>query len=290
MKNAQGYSPPFLVNAQGPHTHSCILLHGRGSDEERFGLEFLASRMSDGKILQECFPGTKFIFPTAKKRRSSILKRMRINHWFDNYSLEDPSQREHLQEEGLRETTAFIHGIIREEIAVVGARNILLGGLSQGCASSVYALLTFEDTLGGFIGMSGWMPLQHRVNEILNPVNSDESEDISFEFQSGDNGELQGVAENSDSIPTKVVNFLRESLSMDTFGADNLKCLRAPVFMGHGEADEKVSCALGESLKSTLCTLGMNVEWKTYPDFGHWYKVPEEIDVIRSFLENKLGR
>lgn len=30
--------------------------------------------------------------------------------------------------------------------------------------------------------------------------------------------------------------------------------------------------------------LGMDVIWKAYQDFGHWYKVPDEINNILSFL------
>ncbi|KAF3138199.1 hypothetical protein TWF703_004728 [Orbilia oligospora] len=131
----------------------------RGSNGPKFGEALSASQTADGRTLREIFPSMKFIFPTAKKRRSTILKRIPTNQWFDNCSLEDPSMREHLQVDGLRETTEVVHQIIRDEVSSgISLSNIILRGLSQGCASSIYALLTFDKKLGAYIGMSGWFP------------------------------------------------------------------------------------------------------------------------------------
>lgn len=33
----------------------------------------------------------------------------------------------------------------------------------------------------------------------------------------------------------------------------------------------------------------MDVTWRAYSGFGHWYKVPDEIDDVVSFLKDKLG-
>ncbi|KAF3296164.1 hypothetical protein TWF132_011626 [Orbilia oligospora] len=126
-----------------------------GSNGPKFGEALLASQTADGRTLREIFPSMKFIFPTAKKRRSTILKRIPTNQWFDNCSLEDPSMREHLQVEGLRETTEVVHQIIRDEVSSgISLSNIILGGLSQGCASSIYALLTFDEKLGAYIALA----------------------------------------------------------------------------------------------------------------------------------------
>lgn len=85
----QAYPVPLTIPPLGEkHTHTLILLHGRGSNAERFGLEFLSSAN-----LQPRLPTVKFVFPTARKRRSTVLKRIPINQWFDNYSLDDPGQR-----------------------------------------------------------------------------------------------------------------------------------------------------------------------------------------------------
>jgi len=77
MKDA--YPEPLVIPPSSQHTHTFILLHGRGSNGERFGIEFLKPTVSSGKRLQQLFPGMKFILPTAKKRRSTILQRLPIN-------------------------------------------------------------------------------------------------------------------------------------------------------------------------------------------------------------------
>lgn len=79
------YPTPSIIQPAGEHTNSIIALHGTGSNAERFGYELLVS-----VNLQARLPTVRFVFPTASKRRPTILKRTLINQWFDNYSLEDP--------------------------------------------------------------------------------------------------------------------------------------------------------------------------------------------------------
>ncbi|OQE20088.1 hypothetical protein PENFLA_c017G04839 [Penicillium flavigenum] len=179
--------PPLSVE----HTHTIISLHGRGSNAERFGHELLASAN-----LQTRLPTVKFVFPTARKRRSTVLKKTPIHQWYDNYSLEDPGQRTDLQVEGLYETAEFIRGLVTEEARVLGEENyskIILWGLSQGCAAGIFTLLGgWADTseahpLGAFIGMSGWLPFEQQLREILR-YDGDQvpARDNRHEIESGD--------------------------------------------------------------------------------------------------------
>lgn len=81
--------------------------------------------------------------------------------------------REELQEPGLRETTAYLHGLLRAEIAVPGggAADVVLGRLSQGCAAARVALLLWEGKRpGAFVGMCGWLPVAARFGGQLVPV------------------------------------------------------------------------------------------------------------------------
>ncbi|KAJ6183686.1 hypothetical protein N7519_004987 [Penicillium mononematosum] len=187
--------PPLSVE----HTHTIISLHGRGSNAERFGHELLASAN-----LQARLPTVKFVFPTARKRRSTVLKKILIHQWYDNYSLEDPGQRTDLQVEGLYETAEFIRGLVTEEARILGEENyskIILWGLSQGCAAGIFTLLGgWADTsearpLGAFIGMSGWLPFEQQLREILRYDRDQVSaRDDRLEIQSGD-----GLCEESES-------------------------------------------------------------------------------------------
>jgi hypothetical protein len=78
-KKSHIYPAPFTVSPISRHTQTLLLLHGRGSNGEKFGREFLASQTAAGKSIQEHLPGMKFIFPTAKKRRAKWYNRAFIS-------------------------------------------------------------------------------------------------------------------------------------------------------------------------------------------------------------------
>ncbi|OQE20640.1 hypothetical protein PENFLA_c016G07254 [Penicillium flavigenum] len=101
---------------------------------------------------------------------------MPINQWFDNYSLEDPGERTDLQVEGLCESAGFIRDLISEEVRILGTashQKVILWGLSQGCAAGVFTLLgdwpdvSETSRIGAFVGMSGWLPFEQQLREIL---------------------------------------------------------------------------------------------------------------------------
>lgn len=333
----------------------------------------------------------KFVFPTASKRRSTILKKIPINQWFDNYSLNDPNQRTDLQIDGLRETAAFLRELITREAhdldseGETGYQKIVLGGLSQGCAAGVFALLggglgkSGNEKIGAFFGMSGWLPFEGSLGEMFgSPVRNKEDEldaldghlqslDMSESDGSGsddevgedddddddsgsDNDNDESDEEHSDgdqnvnsassdldgnpfasnlggdeisfdmfqSQPLSdpdtnimdAINFIRDILDLPPFptpasdnndaalenedslqaATANYAALQTPVFLGHGSADPKVSVRLGEKMTRLLADrLEMDVTWKAYEGFGHWYKVPDEIDDVIAFLQRKVG-
>ena len=89
---------------------------------------------------------------------------MEMSQWFDMWSTEDPYERQNEQQDELDSTVSVILQIIKEEAAIVGGpQNIILGGISQGCASAIHALLRQEARLAGFIGLSSWLPLKETI-------------------------------------------------------------------------------------------------------------------------------
>jgi predicted esterase len=64
--------------------------------------------------------------------------------------------------------------------------------------------------------------------------------------------------------------------------------LSTPIFMGHGDADEKKPYVLGEAVARTMRAAGYSVDWKLYQGLGHWYKIPDEIDDIVNFIREKV--
>ncbi|MCJ1318044.1 hypothetical protein MMC15_003371 [Xylographa vitiligo] len=284
---------PLVYSATSEHTHTLIFLHGRGDTAQNFGPQFMNSEHSSGRPLQDLLPGTKFIFPTAKRRRMAASNRCTISQWFDIVSLKDTAQRDEVQIEGLRESSTLIHQIIMQEMASIPRGNIILGGLSQGCATALYALFTFHNAslgggaarpaIGAMVGMSGWLPFRKQVDEIVDAADgSDEGEDP---FDRGE--ELDSATTASKEM--QAVNFFRENIDLPTLTTSQAPvALRTPVFLGHGTADLKVDVALGEGAASTLKSLGMDVRWVPYKDFYHWYKEPDEIDDVVAFLQDKV--
>ncbi|GAQ05820.1 acyl-protein thioesterase 1 [Aspergillus lentulus] len=313
MPPSKPYPSPLVIPPlrNDQHTHTIILLHGRGSNSERFGRVFIESTGIAKRL-----PTTKFIFPTARKRRSTVLKRIPINQWFDNYSLEDPNTRTELQLDGLQESSEFLRKLIDEEAKLLsvdptvgdGYSRVVIGGLSQGCAASVFCLLggfpsAGEDgesrRLGGFIGMSGWLPFEGEISGLLKIDRGDQGESES-EAEEDDDDDPFTDDTDGDDVPAHIqaVNHVRDILGMPPIQSDvddsenflSVSYLKAPVFLGHGSADPKVSVDLGRRMASVLSDVfGMDVTWKAYEEFGHWYKLPDEIDDAVQFLKEKAG-
>ncbi|KAF3224321.1 hypothetical protein TWF191_006103 [Orbilia oligospora] len=282
---SNGYHEPFVVEPiASSHTHTIILLHGRGSNGPKFVL----------------FPSTKWIFPTAKKRRAVLFKRMPINQWFDIYDINNQTYREHLQVDGLQETTAYLHGLIEQEIKNgIPVERIVVGGLSQGCAASLYAMLCYNKRLGGYVGMCGWLPFAKYMEDCLEASQnkddtedddifggSDDEESTTFEKEEELDDTQATVAKNP---ITEAIGFLKDNISFPRSPKkEKIDVLETPMFLGHGVLDEKVLFRLGEQARDVLKGLGCRITWKAYDDLGHWYKIPDEIDHIRDFISDSL--
>lgn len=57
-----------------------------------------------------------------------------MDEWFDIYSLTNPSEREELHVEVLRDSINFISKVVRDEAKILDPSRIILLGLSQGAA------------------------------------------------------------------------------------------------------------------------------------------------------------
>ena len=265
-------------------------------------MEFRNSKTAAGKTLQDIFPGLKLIFPTAKKRRARWYNRAFINQWFDNVPVNEQDRaisREQVewQLEGLRETADFLRPLVEAEVEALGARNVFVGGLSQGCAMGLHLLVSYQgggdgvsggaerEALGGFVGMSGWLPFAADMEEVIHQGDQDGATGDDDLFASDDT--MFESNESTLSKATRVCNLARDNMDLPSIETAEPLCLRTPVFLGHGRNDEKVKMELGLQAAGILRDVGMQVTWKEY-DEGHWYKVPEEIDDIVEFLHKRM--
>lgn len=333
--------PPLIIHPLHlPHKQTFILLHGRGSNAARFGPVLLTTPFPSPSPLSQtpsptanptqtlptAFPHAKFIFPTAPYRRATIYKRTLITQWFDNWHLGSPpsspsssstleitttttkptqrsrpAKNDWMMIDGLRETTAYLHALIREEIALLrpsagGARDIVLGGLSQGCAVSLVGAALWdgeEGSLGAVVGLCGWLPFVEGVMAAGSGCGGGGGSVDLFERGGKDEGgldsfERDGGEEVEEGKGFGAVEVLREMLEWESAPRGLSMLEGTPVFLGHGDEDDSVPLRLGRRSAECLGKMGLDVEWREYQGLGHWYSEEMLGDMVR-FLKGRSG-
>lgn len=296
IKTKDDWLDPLFIAPRVPHARSMIILHGRGSNAVSFAMGLLSVKLfKEALNLAELFPDTKFIFPTSKLRRAVSVNRAKIGQWFDIYTLKDPDQRQEIQHEGLHDSALFVHQIIRQEADIVGLENVVLGGLSQGCASGLHVLISFEyeagQHLGGFFGMSGWLPFAKQLECLSEDVDVGSIDAFSRGMRAEDDNRHSNsiwndisMNDNSRIAAARAAHFVREHVMNFPDSQSAKDPPLVPVFLGHGEKDEKVLVSLGEDAARIMGKLGWKVTWKSYADLRHWYS-REELEDVVSFVQ-----
>ncbi|TVY82782.1 Acyl-protein thioesterase [Lachnellula suecica] len=249
------------------HTHTIIFLHGRDSTGTEFAAEFFESQASDDLTLPEIFPTTRWVFPTSRIRPSARFQ-VPMSQWFDMWSVENHSEKNEIQIEGLRESVDEILNLIRTETVLVPLDRIILGGISQGCATAIHTLLSGGVRLGGFIGLSSWLPFEPEIS-------TSTSDNV-----------LWSMVVNKLTYNPKMLRADTEQAEGTSALSDlsSTSALDTPTFLSHSEDDDVVPVANGKRLSETLTKLGMAVWWKKYEDGGHWVNEPHGVDDIASFI------
>ena len=131
-----------------------IIMHGLGAD----GRDFLP--VADQLDLSSIGP-VRFLFPNAPQIPVTINGGYVMPAWYDLLGA-DLVRRE--DEGGLRQSQAAIEALIaREKSRGIPASKIVLAGFSQGCAMALMVGLRHAETLGGILGMSGYLPLADKT-------------------------------------------------------------------------------------------------------------------------------
>jgi len=323
-KKSSTYPDALIVEPlRPPHKQTLILLHGRGSNASSFAPPLLATILpspfpssSSKHPFQQHLPHTKFIFPTASKRRALSFKRSVITQWFDYYTpltLETATKREEAMYPGLRETSLMLHRLLEREVREVGGRNVVLGGLSQGCAAALVAgLLWRGEALGAVVGLCGWLPLAGRLMEVLEERSGDgdeisfggeeekeeeEDEDDDDDDDSDGGGNIEkGGPVDVNTPALRGIKFLEDELdfppclppppSSSSSSHPTAPPQQTPVFLAHGSLDEKVPIDVGMQGRDCLRALGTGTEWMEEEGQGHWYS-GKMLERLIGFLEER---
>ncbi|KAL8903876.1 MAG: hypothetical protein Q9171_007246 [Xanthocarpia ochracea] len=249
MAPPSDFPAPHIIQPIKSHHHTIIALHGRGSNGPDFADDLSEDKSSKGMTIAEHFPHSKWIFPSSPKRHSTIFQED-MDQWFDIYSLTDPSTQEELQIEGLRDSIKHILDIISKEVESVPPSNIVLLGISQGCATAIHALLAGQYRLGAFIGIAGWMPFHKHIADLSKLY--------------GDTLQLTSTSRSQTNYAT-------------------------PALLCHCTDDDIVEINLGHQLCDALMAPGLNMDitFKEFAKGGHWIPAPVGFDAIVDFLRSR---
>ena len=263
-----------------------IFLHGRSGSGEQISEELFDETSSGGLSLRQHFSGWRWVFPTALSAYNDTF-RENMREWYWISSLTDPDCGEDLQIPGMRQAVGYIGSLIRRELRDVPSQRLFLGGISQGGAVALTALLSERYNLGGFVILCGWMPFQSQLWELLHHrPHRERTTGLDCDIES------RGLAAN------RTRNFYSNKLKLEDNAVNNqIACafptpeessfrnFRTPVFIGHSEDDNVVDIKLASGMRNTLTELGLQVTWREYQDAGHWISEPKGVDDIIQFLE-----
>jgi predicted esterase len=250
------------------HTHTAIMLHGRGSNGPEFAEELAETTAPGQQPLTQRFSSWRWVFLSSQELWSTAFEEM-LPAWFEAHSLTDTTAREDLQMGGIRESVAYVQSILDQEVARLGgdAEKVVVMGISQGGAIGMWTVLCqglLDRRLGAFVGASTWLPFAANIRRLLGRCNGRE-------------------ASNAASGNSPSDSFVEDMLAARGQSA----LLATPVFLGHGVDDAVVDVELGRRAHEVLADVGFQVAWKEYSGAeleGHWLKAPEQIDDIASFL------
>jgi len=154
----------------------CIIwLHGLGDSANGF-LDYFGAT---GSPMPNSF---KVRLLTAPVSQVSINGGMPSTSWFDILSL-NASPSSYSKEE-VDKNSANIQQIIDEEVATFSAKNVFLGGFSQGCAMAIHNCFNSKHKLGGVVGLSGFLFFESNIEGEFPPaliIHGDEDAVLPFE-------------------------------------------------------------------------------------------------------------
>eukprot|EP00437_Effrenium_voratum_P008008 CAMPEP_0181438074 /NCGR_PEP_ID=MMETSP1110-20121109/21716_1 /TAXON_ID=174948 /ORGANISM="Symbiodinium sp., Strain CCMP421" /LENGTH=417 /DNA_ID=CAMNT_0023561739 /DNA_START=29 /DNA_END=1282 /DNA_ORIENTATION=- len=158
---------------------SCVVMDmplSRWHTEPQWSLIYLHSFSAKGTdyldfphYFNVCGASMRVVVPTAPLLEQQCFKdwwvwrgenlkwrRIKFNAWFDYVTDKGGVAENSICEQSLLAIREKLHKLIRHEVQRVGdPKRVIVGGASQGCCAALDAALTFEQELGGVVGLVG---------------------------------------------------------------------------------------------------------------------------------------
>lgn len=162
-----------VYRPRDPHQFTIVFLHDQDCYDYEFGERTLEVFDKKGLGVSQSLPSLKWIFPSAGAAKTTLPDNDDPCTWFEvatsSYtSGKDGNEEDEEDDEndGLTGSIDYVVSVITKEIKLVGESKVILGGVGQGCAVAVHALLETGKRLGGFVGAGGWTPKLDELNEM----------------------------------------------------------------------------------------------------------------------------
>ncbi|TXT13218.1 hypothetical protein VHUM_01619 [Vanrija humicola] len=141
------------------HQATVIFLHGLGDSGHGW--------LPVAKLLWSSLPNVKWVLPHAPELPVTLNGGYRMPAWFDIYTLDRSQTPRHEDEAGLLAAVEAVDKLIQAEVdAGIPEEKIVLGGFSQGGAVTALSLLLGKRKLAGYVALSTWVPLAHKVEAL----------------------------------------------------------------------------------------------------------------------------
>ncbi|BEJ16235.1 hypothetical protein CspHIS471_0508400 [Cutaneotrichosporon sp. HIS471] len=138
------------------HTATVIFLHGLGDTGNGW--------LPVAKMLWGQLPNVKWILPHAPTIPITVNGGYRTPGWFDVITFDRSITPRPEDEAGILATVEAVDKLIQAEVdAGIPENRIVLGGFSQGGAIAVVSQLIGKRNLAGYVSLSTWVPLAHKM-------------------------------------------------------------------------------------------------------------------------------
>jgi len=155
--------PTVVLEPKTKHTGTVIFLHGLGDTGNGW--------KDVGEMLQPSLPHLRWVFPTAPERPVTINGGMMMPAWYD---IKELGSRAAQALDGVEEAKQMLENHLEEEIAKgIPSERIIIGGFSQGAATSLFSCFQLEKKLAGVVALSGYLPHPEKALANVSEENKD---------------------------------------------------------------------------------------------------------------------